>query len=139
MITSINTNKDNNTVDGCYYYYHDGIIKDAIDSSEFPTTIKPMLAALIDKPFDNKEWIFEVKWDGVRAIFFLHKTKGILKIISRNGKTITHRYPEIIEAVKSSGIINCKESIILDGEIVILNRESQPDFQSSKKNECRFY
>jgi bifunctional non-homologous end joining protein LigD len=132
MITSINTNKDNNTVDG-YDYYHDGIIKDDIDSSEFPTTIKPMLATLIDKPFDNKEWVFEVKWDGVRAIFFLHKTKGILKIISRNGKTITHRYPEIIEVVKSSGIINCKESIILDGEIVILNREGQPDFQSHQR------
>jgi bifunctional non-homologous end joining protein LigD len=77
--------------------------------------------------------VFEVKWDGVRAIFFLHKTKGILKIISRNGKTITHRYPEIIEAMKSSGIINCKESIILDGEIVILNREGQADFQSHQR------
>ena len=93
-----------------------------------------MLATLIDKPFDNKEWVFEVKWDGVRAILFLHKTKGILKIVSRNGKTITHRYPEIIEAVKSSSaIINCKESIILDGEIVILNREGQPDFQSHQR------
>ena len=94
-----------------------------------------MLATLIDKPFDNKEWVFEVKWDGVRAILFLHKTKGILKIVSRNGKTITHRYPEIIEAVKSSSaiIINCKESIILDGEIVVLNKEGQPDFQSHQR------
>src|SRR5829696_599766 len=83
-ITSINTDNDNNIVDG--YYYHDRIIKDTINSSEFPTTIKPMLATLIDKPFDNKEWVFEVKWDGVRAILFLHKTKGILKIVSRNGK-----------------------------------------------------
>jgi bifunctional non-homologous end joining protein LigD len=66
---------------------------------------------------------------------FLHKTKGILKIVSRNGKTITHRYPEIIEAVKSSStiIINCKESIILDGEIVVLNKEGRPDFQSHQR------
>jgi bifunctional non-homologous end joining protein LigD len=93
-----------------------------------------MLATLIDKPFDNKDWVFEVKWDGVRAILFLHKTKGLLKIISRNGKTITHRYPEIIEAVKSSSaIINCKESIILDGEIVVLNKEGRPDFQSHQR------
>jgi bifunctional non-homologous end joining protein LigD len=94
-----------------------------------------MLATLIDKPFDNKEWVFEVKWDGVRAILFLHKTKGISKIVSRNGKTITHRYPEIIEAVKSSSaiIINCKESIILDGEIVVLNKEGRPDFQSHQR------
>jgi ATP-dependent DNA ligase len=101
MITSVNTNNDNNIVGG--YYYHDRIIKDIGDSSEFPTTIKPMLSTLIDKPFDNKEWVFEVKWDGLKAILFLHKTKGILKIVSRNGKTITHRYPEIIEAVKSFG------------------------------------
>jgi len=94
-----------------------------------------MLATLIDKPFDNKEWVFEVKWDGVRAILFLHKTKGISKIVSRNGKTITHRYPEIIEVVKSSSaiIINCKESIILDGEIVVLNKEGRPDFQSHQR------
>jgi bifunctional non-homologous end joining protein LigD len=132
MITSINTNNDNNIVDG--YYYHDRTIKDIEDSSEFPTTIKPMLATLIDKPFDNKEWVFEVKWDGVRAFLFLHKTKGILKIVSRNGKTITHRYPEIIELVKSSSaIINCKESIILDGEIVVLNKEGRPDFQSHQR------
>ena len=66
---------------------------------------------------------------------FLHKTKGISKIVSRNGKTITHRYPEIIEAVKSSSaiIINCKESIILDGEIVVLNKEGRPDFQSHQR------
>jgi len=104
-------------------YYHD-----RVDSSEFPTAIKPMLATLIDKPFDNKDWVFEVKWDGVRAILFLHKIKGILKIVSRNGKTITHRYPELIEAVNQ--LINCKESIILDGEIVVLNNKGQPDFQS---------
>lgn len=62
-----------------------------------------MLFTTIDKPFDNKVWVFEVKWDELKAILFLHKTKGILKIVSRNGKTITHRYPEIIEAVKSFG------------------------------------
>ncbi|HEY6885457.1 MAG TPA: non-homologous end-joining DNA ligase [Nitrososphaeraceae archaeon] len=104
---------------------------DRVDSSEFPTAIKPMLATLIDQPFDNKDWVFEVKWDGVRAILFLHKTKGILKIVSRNGKTITHRYPEFTEAVNQ--LINCKESIILDGEIVVLNNEGQPDFQSHQR------
>jgi bifunctional non-homologous end joining protein LigD len=101
------------------------------DSCEFPTAIKPMLATLIDQPFDNKDWVFEVKWDGVRAILFLHKTKGILKIVSRKGKTITHRYPEFTESVNH--VINCKESIILDGEIVLLNNKGQPDFQSHQR------
>src|SRR5919109_5114271 len=99
-------NNDNNIFDERQYSYNHGrIFKDENRSSEFPTTIKPMLATLIDQPFDNKEWVFEVKWDGVRAILFLHKAKGILKIVSRNGKNITHRYPEIVEAVKSSEII----------------------------------
>jgi bifunctional non-homologous end joining protein LigD len=58
----------------------------------FPTNIKPMLATLVDKPFNNKDWVFEVKWDGIRSIFYLHKTKNLLKLQSRNGIDITHRY-----------------------------------------------
>jgi bifunctional non-homologous end joining protein LigD len=48
----------------------------------FLTNIKPMLATLIDKPFNNKDWVFEVKWDGIRSIFYFHKTKDILKLQS---------------------------------------------------------
>lgn len=128
MIPSNNINDNNNNIVDDYCYHN------RVDSSEFPTAVKPMLATLVDHPFDNKDWVFEVKWDGVRAIFFLHKTKGILRILSRNGKTITHRYPEITEAAKSlSAKINCKESIILDGEIVVLNEEGQADFQSHQR------
>jgi bifunctional non-homologous end joining protein LigD len=47
---------------------------------DLPTNIKPMLATLVDKPFNNKEWVFEVKWDGIRSIFYLQKTKDILKL-----------------------------------------------------------
>src|SRR5829696_2809009 len=43
----------------------------------FPTNIKPMLATLVDKPFNSKDWVFEVKWDGIRSIFYLHKTKNL--------------------------------------------------------------
>ena len=63
-------------------------------SESFPKKIKPMLATAIDKPFNDKHWVFEIKWDGVRSIFFLHKTKRILEIKSRSDKTITHRYPD---------------------------------------------
>ena len=97
----------------------------------FPTNIKPMLATLIDKPFNKKEWVFEVKWDGIRSIFYLHKTKDILKLQSRNGIDITHRYPEIIEALKL--VVKCNESAVLDGEIVVLNKEGHPDFGSHKE------
>jgi bifunctional non-homologous end joining protein LigD len=100
-------------------------------SEAFPKKIKPMLATAIDKPFTDKHWVFEIKWDGVRSIFFLHKTKRILEIKSRSDKTITHRYPELIEPLNST--IKCQESIVLDGEIVVLDKEGMPSFQNHQR------
>src|SRR5947208_4782713 len=99
--------------------------------TEFPTTVKPMLGTLVDKPFDNRDWAFEVKWDGVRAILFLNKGENIVELKSRNSKSITHRYPELVSALESA--INCKESVILDGEIVVLNEKGFPDFQEHQR------
>ena len=90
-----------------------------------------MLGTLIDTPFDSSEWVFEVKWDGVRAILFLNKEEQILELKSRNDKLITHRYPELLSPLKSA--INCKESAILDGEIVILDQKGFPDFQEHQR------
>ena len=108
---------------------------------EFPARVKPMLSTLVDKPFNNKDWVFEVKWDGVRSILFLHKKKGILDMQSRNGKSITHRYPELVKSLSfstpsssSSSVINCKESVVLDGEIVVLDKKKGiPSFQSHQR------
>jgi bifunctional non-homologous end joining protein LigD len=61
----------------------------------FPVRVKPMLSTLVDKPFDSKEWVFVVKWDGVHSILLFHKLKTILELQSRSGKSITHRYPTI--------------------------------------------
>ena len=101
------------------------------ENSEFPLSVRPMLAGHADAPFDNKDWVFEVKWDGVRAIFLHNKTKRITEIQSRNGKNITHRYPEIIKAMNS--VLKNNESVVLDGEIVVLNNEGIPDFQMHQK------
>ena len=95
---------------------------------DFVTKIKPMLSTLVDKPFDNKDWVFEVKWDGVRSILFLHRNKGILELQSRNGKSITHRYPELVKALgsstpSSSPSVKCQESVVLDGEVVVLDKK----------------
>ena len=100
-------------------------------TSQFPLSVKPMLAGHTDTPFDNKDWFFEVKWDGVRAILLRNKAKGITEIQSRNGKNITHRYPEITKAIDS--VVKNNESIVLDGEIVVLNKEGIPDFQMHQK------
>jgi bifunctional non-homologous end joining protein LigD len=100
--------------------------------SQFPLSVKPMLAQLADKPFDNEDWVFEVKWDGVRAILLRNKANGITEIQSRNGKNISHRYPEILKAIDSV-LIKSTESIVLDGEIVVLNNEGIPDFQRHQR------
>jgi bifunctional non-homologous end joining protein LigD len=88
--------------------------------------IKPMLASPVEKPFNNKGWVFEVKWDGVRAIIFKHKK--VIKIQSRNGNDITQKYPEIVNEIKNS-VKDC-ESAIVDGEIVVLNENGVPDFHA---------
>jgi bifunctional non-homologous end joining protein LigD len=100
-------------------------------TAEFPIKIKPMLATAIDESFNDKQWVFEVKWDGVRSIFFLHKAKAIFEIKSRSDKTITHRYPELIEPLKLA--IKCQESIILDGEIVVIDKDGIPSFQNHQR------
>src|ERR1044072_646027 len=97
------------------------------EPKEFPTSINPMLAVPVDEPFENEDWVYEVKWDGVRAILFWNKSDAILKITSRKGNEISQRYPEIMTAIDS--YIHCNNSVVLDGEIVVLDKEGVPDFQ----------
>ena len=89
-------------------------------------TVKPMLAHPFEKGFDSKEWVFEVKWDGVRAITY--KNNNHIRIQSRNGNDITRLYPEIVNALKMS--LRGHKSTVLDGEIVVLNEKGIPDFHT---------
>jgi bifunctional non-homologous end joining protein LigD len=108
---------------------------------EFPNKIKPMLSTLVDKPFDNKDWVFEIKWDGVRSILFFNKVKRTLEFRSRNDLLLTHRYPELVDALILSSTssntqltIKCETSAILDGEIVVLDKKTGlPSFQNHQK------
>src|SRR3954470_1423379 len=77
-----------------------------------PTAIAPMMAVLSDLPYDEQNWSFEYKWDGVRAIAYCDH--GALRLESRNLLDITRRYPELqslAEALRD-------RSAVLDGEIV---------------------
>ena len=88
-----------------------------------PETIDPMLALLAPSlPSDPKNWSFEVKWDGVRAIAFWDSKR--LRLISRNLLDITHRYPEL----QPLGPTLACRSAILDGEIVALDDAGAPSF-----------
>lgn len=84
--------------------------------------IRPMLAQIHEEPFDDADWIFEVKWDGYRAVAEISKEE--IKLYSRNGLSFLQLYPAVAEELKS-----IKEDVILDGEIVVLNERNKPDFQ----------
>lgn len=81
---------------------------------------KPMLARVAPKPFSDKDWIFEIKWDGFRAIAYIDEE---LSLKSRNGKELKHNFPELKELQRLSS------NVVVDGEIVFM-REGKPDFQS---------
>jgi bifunctional non-homologous end joining protein LigD len=81
-----------------------------------------MLAGETENSFDDKDWLFEIKWDGYRAI--TEKTNGDILLYSRNGLSFLQTYPVVVNQLKK-----IKEDTILDGEIVVLNDEGQPDFQ----------
>lgn len=84
--------------------------------------IKPMLAQIHDHPFDNEDWIFEIKWDGYRAVAEIDH--GDVRLYSRNGLSFLRLYPAVAEALRK-----IKDDVVLDGEIVVLNAKGKPDFQ----------
>ncbi|MGA9648696.1 DNA ligase D [Pedobacter sp.] len=98
----------------------DQFLKDAPKSSIFEN-IKPMLATLVDAPFDDKEWQYEVKWDGYRALAFLNK--GKVELLSRNQKSFNDRFYPITSILKS-----WKQDVVLDGEILVLNDNGISNF-----------
>jgi bifunctional non-homologous end joining protein LigD len=87
-----------------------------------PLTIHPMLAESVDKPFDGAEWLFEIKWDGYRAVAFI--SGGKVRLVSRNQNDLTARYPELKDLPK---FVHAREAI-LDGEAVALDEEGRASF-----------
>ncbi|HTC48734.1 MAG TPA: non-homologous end-joining DNA ligase [Candidatus Aquilonibacter sp.] len=87
-----------------------------------PTQIHPMLATSIDEPFDGLDWLFEIKWDGYRAIAFIEN--GKVRLVSRNQNDLTPRYPELKDLPQ---FVKAKTAI-LDGEAVALDDEGRASF-----------
>ncbi|GAB4231126.1 MAG: hypothetical protein Tsb0021_09430 [Chlamydiales bacterium] len=82
--------------------------------SKLPKWIPPMLATLYKKdPFDDEDWIFEKKFDGVRCLCF-YDGKHV-RLMSRNQNEVNHEYPEIAEEVVKLS----DKSFVVDGEIVV--------------------
>lgn len=92
-------------------------------TAKFPEIFKPMLATLVDKPFDDPDWVYEVKWDGYRALAFM--SAGEVELVSRNKKSFNEKFYPVYQALKE-GKINA----VLDGEIVVLHNSGRSDFGS---------
>ena len=87
-----------------------------------PAAIYPMLATSIAQPFDDPDWLFEIKWDGYRAVAFIDH--GKVRLVSRNQNELTHRYPELKDLPQ---FVKAKTAI-LDGEVVALDGQGRPSF-----------
>ncbi|WP_438865975.1 ATP-dependent DNA ligase, partial [Salinimicrobium oceani] len=100
--------------------------------------IKPMLATKAPEIFNKANWIYELKWDGYRAIGNIQQ--GKVDLYSRNGISFKAKFKEIYEQLK-----NIPHDVILDGEIVALNEEGKPvfqnlqNYQNDPSGELRFY
>lgn len=92
-------------------------------SKKLGTFITPMTAQLSDQPaFDSSDWLFEIKWDGYRAI--AEVDNGDVRLYSRNGVTFDKQYPKIFAALKLMKI-----NAVLDGEVVVFDEKGRPSFQ----------
>src|SRR6202047_1990996 len=88
-----------------------------------PRSIPLTLASLSEKPFSNPDWLFEVKWDGVRGIAYL--ANGEVSVRSRAGREISFEYPEVRDL---SNQLDASEAIV-DGELVALDSAGRSNFQ----------
>ncbi len=84
--------------------------------------IKPMFASVADEAFDDKDWLFELKLDGYRAIAEINGNST--RLYSRNGLSFSEKYPLIATALKK-----IKHHVVLDGEIALLDENGKTDFQ----------
>ncbi|MGE6355981.1 DNA ligase D [Flavobacterium sp. NPDC079362] len=91
--------------------------------SKIPVNIKPMLATLVNEPFDDPDWSYEVKWDGYRALCYLDR--GEVSIASRNNKSFAEKYYTITNALKKWPI-----DAVLDGELVVVGTDGKANFSA---------
>lgn len=89
-----------------------------------PKVSSPMLATLTDAPFDGDDWLFEIKWDGYRAICVVDE-KGKLTLRSRNGNDLLMQFPDMRELAGAFASV----PIVVDGEVVALDEKGRSSFQ----------
>jgi bifunctional non-homologous end joining protein LigD len=86
--------------------------------------LQPMLASLMDAPLDDRHFVYEPKYDGIRAIAEI-APRGHVRLWSRLGNEKTNQFPEIAGALATWARAR-KEALVLDGEIVALDEKGEP-------------
>ncbi len=91
--------------------------------TEIPVDVDPMLATLVQEPAEGEQWIYEVKWDGFRALVY-NNGKSV-DIRSRNNKSFNEKFYPL-----HASVAHLPVSAVIDGEIVALNNKGVPDFSA---------
>jgi len=97
------------------------IFLDHAPKGKFNSAIRPMLATLVDKPFDSEGWLYEVKWDGYRAVALMNK--GSVELKSRNDKSFKEKFYPVTAAISQWNI-----NAIVDGEVVVVGENGISNF-----------
>lgn len=104
----------------------------------FPKDVSPMLATLVDKPFDDPGWQYEIKWDGYRTVAYCRN--GKVELRSRNNKSFNEKFYPVYDVLKNVGM-----DVVLDGEIIVAGKSGISDFgnlqnwRSEADGELKFY
>ena len=81
-----------------------------------------MLATLVKEPFDDPDWLFEVKWDGYRAVAAIQG--GHVALTSRNQLSLNHKFVPVVESLQRFHF-----DALLDGEVVSVDDQGRANFQ----------
>jgi bifunctional non-homologous end joining protein LigD len=98
-------------------------------SSAKPRFIEPMKAKLVEKPPAPGDWIYELKFDGIRLIAVKRDKK--VSLFSRNQNDLSARFPDVVEAIKNLPAREC----VIDGEVVALDDKGRSSFQLLQAHE----
>jgi bifunctional non-homologous end joining protein LigD len=104
----------------------------------FPKDLSPMLATLVDKPFDDAGWQYEIKWDGYRTVAYCKN--GKIELRSRNNKSFNEKFYPVLDALKKVEL-----DAVLDGEIIVAGKSGISDFgnlqnwRSEADGELKYY
>src|SRR6202795_534676 len=93
-----------------------------IDLESFPDELRPMQAASAEAPFSSPEYVFEVKWDGLRLIVFRDRDGGV-RLMDRGLNDLTADLPEVAHAAR-----RIPPGSVIDGELVATDNEGRPDY-----------